>query len=160
MGEEKPEGGSSGSNNDGGQKKSGLNLVGELWVALVIFIGAVVGVATYKIGTEISGFPHFPPGRPVGSDVFLEFHIILSTIGMALLIALIVVYARTYLQTKANFILGLLVVLFALLLQALLTYPLLLELELPPGYVIAVYSPVADIFTIIAYTVFLYLSLE
>lgn len=77
---------------------------------------------------------------------------------MALLVALIIVYARTYLQTKANFILGLLVVLFALLLQALLTYPVILELE--TGFAIEVFSPVADVFTIIAYTVFLYLSLE
>ena len=77
-----------------------------------------------------------------------------------LLVALILVYARTYKQTKANFILGLLVVLFALLLQSLLTYPLLLELELTPGFAFAVFSPVADIFTIIAYAVFLYLSLE
>ena len=71
----------------------------------------------------------------------LEFHIILSTIGMALLVALILVYARTYQQTKANFILGLLVVLFALLLQSLLTYPLLLELEFTPRFAFAVFSP-------------------
>ncbi len=79
-----------------------------------------MGIVSYQIATELAGFPHFNRiGQPIGPDVFLEFHIILSTVGMALLVALIVVYARTYVQTKANFILGLLVVLFALLLQAL-----------------------------------------
>jgi hypothetical protein len=148
-----------GSSNNG-QKKTGA-LVGKLWVPVVIFIGTLLGIIAYEIAVEITGFPHFGPfGRSIGADVFLEFHIILSTIGMALLVALLVVYARTYVQTKANFILGLLVVLFALLLQAVLTYPVLLELEVAPGFAIEVFSPVADVFTIIAYTVFLYLSLE
>jgi len=147
-------------NSSDGQKKSGIP-VGKLWVPITIFIGTLLGVIAYEIASEYSRFPHFGPfGEAIGPDVFLEYHIILSTIGMALLVALIVVYARTYLQTKANFILGLLVVLFALLLQAILTYPVLLELEVAPGFAIEVFSPVADAFTIIAYTVFLYLSLE
>jgi hypothetical protein len=155
MGQEKAEG--SGSNDD--QKKKTGNLTGKLWVPIVIFAGTLLGILSYELATEISGFPRFDRfGQSFGPDVFLEFHIILSTIGMALLVALIVVYARTYIQTKANFILGLLVVLFALLLQALLTYPVLLELE--TGFAIEVFSPVADAFSIIAYTVFLYLSLE
>lgn len=133
-------------------------MMSKLWVPVVIFIGTVVGILSYELASEAAEFPHF--GRPFGPDLFLELHVIFSTIGMALLVALILVYARTYLQTKANFILGLLVVLFALLLQALLTYPVFLELEVAPGFVIAFFSPVADVFTIIAYTVFLYLSLE
>jgi hypothetical protein len=154
MGQEKPAEGSNG----GEQKKRG-STVSKLWVPIVILVGTVIGIISYEIATEISGFPHFNRfGQPFGPDVYLEFHIILSTVGMALLVALIVVYIRTYLQTRANFILGLLVVLFALLLQALLTYPVLLELE--TGFAIEVFSPVADVFTIIAYTVFLYLSLE
>jgi hypothetical protein len=133
----------------------------KAWVPVVIFLGALIGAISYYISSQSSQFPRFGgPGEPYGADVSLEFHIILSTIGMALLVALIVVYARTYQQTKANFILGLLVVLFALLLQSLLTNPLLLELELTPRFAFAVFSPVADVFTIIAYAVFLYLSLE
>lgn len=155
MGQEKPESGS--GNNDGGQKKTGISL-GKLWVPIVIFIGAVIGAISYELTIQMSGFPPF--GRPFAVYVYLGLHIILSTIGMALLVALIIVYARTYVQTKANFILGLLVVLFALLLQSLLTYPVLLEIEVAPRPAIEVFSPVADFFTILAYTVFLYLSLE
>jgi len=158
MGQETPEG-SSNDSGDRGKRTGGL--VAKLWVPVVLFIGTLFGVIAFEIAQEIGGFPRIGPfGRPIPFNVFLEFHIIFSTVGMALLVALIVVYARTYVQTKANFILGLLVVLFALLLQALLTYPLLLEFELAPGFAIEVFSPVADTFSIIAYTVFLYLSLE
>ncbi len=154
MGQEKADGGGS---NDGNPKKNARGM-GRLWVPAVLVIGTIIGIVSYKLATEISGAPPF--NRPFIPDVYLEFHIILSTIGMALIVALLVVYARTYVQTKANFILGLLVVLFALLLQAVLTYPVLLELEVAPRPAIEVFSPVADVFTIIAYTVFLYLSLE
>ncbi len=133
----------------------------KVWVPAVLFLGALIGAISYYFASQSADFPRFGRlGETPGADAYLEFHIILSTVGMALLIALILVYARTYRQTRANFILGLLVVLFALLLQSLLTYPLLLELELTPRFAFAVFSPVADIFTIIAYAVFLYLSLE
>jgi len=149
-----------GNNSNEGEKRSRFP-VGKLWVPITIFAGTLLGVLSYEAASEYSRFPRFSPfGQGIGPDVYLEFHIIFSTIGMALLVALIIVYARTYIQTKANFILGLLVVLFALLLQAVLTYPVLLELEIEPGFAIEVFSPVADVFTIIAYTVFLYLSLE
>jgi len=136
-------------------------MLSKLWVPIVLFVGALIGIISYEIASESAEFPRFGRfGQQFGPDLYLEFHVILSTIGMALLVALIIIYARTYLQTKANFILGLLVVLFALLLQSLLSYPILLELEVAPGFAIAFFSPVADVFTIIAYTVFLYLSLE
>lgn len=155
------DGGSTGSSssNSGEQKRSGTGF-GKLWVPIVLFIGTVAGIIANEIAQAYARFPHFPFRGQPGPNLFLEFHIILSTIGIALLVALIVVYARTYMQTRANFILGLLVVLFALLLQSVLTYPVLLELEVTTGFAIVVFSPVADVFSIIAYTVFLYLSLE
>lgn len=143
-----------------GNKRKGIR-PSKVWVPVAIFLGAVIGAISYYVASQSADFPRFGGvGEAPGADAYLEFHIILSTVGMALLVALILVYARTYRQTRANFILGLLVVLFALLLQAVLTYPLLLELELTPRFAFAVFSPVADIFTIIAYAVFLYLSLE
>ena len=99
-------------------------------------------------------------------EMLRAFHIILSTVGIALIIALIIVYARTYIQTRANFIFGLLIVLFALLLQAILTYQVFINfLGHGPGPEIGEFalnfsSLVADIFMIVAYTAFLYLSLE
>ena len=79
---------------------------------------------------------------------------------VALLVALVVIYGRMYLETSANFALGLVFVLVALLVQTLLSNPVLEDLvgQVPigPGYS----TPAADIFTMFAYTVFLYLSLD
>lgn len=153
-------------------KNPGRKVSAGLWVLVVILIGALIGVLSYAmiISTHrfypfmFRGFPPGSPGPGLGVfESYLAFHVILSTVSIGLLLALIGVYARTYSRTKARFIAGLLVVLFALLLQNLVTYPLLDPfINVQPlqfssfGYS----SLIADAFTIIAYTVFLYLSLE
>jgi hypothetical protein len=103
---------------------------------------------------EFRGFYYFNP------DPLYQAHIVLSTISVALLISLVVVYVKMYSETKANFALGLVVVLGALLLQTLLSYPVLIGLAGPPPFGPGYYGPSADILTIGAYTIFLYLSLE
>lgn len=142
----------------------------KLWVPIVVIIGLLLGeVISYfstvpqevcygfPIGCSPGGFNHFPH---FSSNAPTQFHIVLTTVSMALLVALVVVYVRMYVETKANFALGLVVVLFALLLEALLSYPLLLGLigtvNLGPG----LSSQFADVFTVCAYAIFLYLSLE
>ena len=134
----------------------------KFWVPIVLLLGGVVGVLLYlwSVMNEYYnfGFERFP--FQSGFETFGELHIILSSISVALLIALLVVYGRTYLQTRANFIFGLLIVLFALLLQSLLTFPVILGIAEHVPIRPHVSSNIADIFTIIAYTVFLYLSLE
>lgn len=136
----------------------------KLWVPIVVLLGIVSGVLLYlwsSMNTYYDfGFERIPFQTRFGPEMFGEFHIILSTVSVALLVSLLVVYGRTYLQTRANFIFGLLIVLFALLLQSLLTFPVILGIAehilILPDFT----SNLADIFTIIAYTVFLYLSLE
>jgi len=141
----------------------------RLWLPIVLIIGGLLGVLVYQATyPEQEFFYRFPlPGYDFEYEALRAFHIILSTMGIVLIIALIVVYMRTYIQTKANFMLGLLIVLFALLLQALLTYQVFLDYMEPgigpPGSSIAasnLSSPIADVFMIVAYAVFLYLSLE
>ena len=130
-----------------------------MWVLLTVFVGIVVGELTYLY--LLDTIPRFfrGPGLVGNAALYLEYHSILSTVSISLLIALLIVYGRTYVQTKANFVLGLNIVLLALLLQNLLTYPILRPFfPIAPGT--SIFSPVADIFTIIAYAVFLYLSLE
>jgi hypothetical protein len=132
----------------------------KLLVPIIILVGAVLGlVAALNLQSEFPSNPFgFPfPGAP---SLYLEEHVVLSTISLALLAGLVVVYSRSYIITKANFMLGLLIVLFALLLQGLLQYPLLhlaMNIDVGEG---DFSSPVSDLFTIIAYSVFLYLSLE
>jgi len=91
-------------------------------------------------------------------DPLYQAHIVLSTISVALLVSLVVVYVKMYIETKANFALGLVLVL--LLLQTLLSYPVLIGLAGPPPVGPGYWGPSADVLTIGAYAVFLYLSLE
>ena len=143
------------------QAKKASRTSGKLWVPIVFLIGTVAGIISYLY--TLSTIPEFGPGfgGPFGPGAFLEYHSVLSTISISLLVALLVVYGKTYTQTKANFILGLIVVLLALLLQSLLNYPILHPyIDNTPFESMTISSPVADVFTIIAYAVFLYLSLE
>lgn len=143
----------------------------KLWVPITVLIGFILGevISYYSTGPSevcIGGpdevgpcgpFPRFPRFE---NDPSIQFHIILTTISITLLVALVVVYVKMFMETKANFSLGLVVVLFALLLQALLSYPIVIgfigQVSLGPG----LSSEFADVFTVAAYIVFLYLSLE
>ena len=131
-------------------------------VPVLLLVGAVMGlVSALNLQREFprNGFPPIP-GFGYGPFEYLQYHIVLSTVSLVLLLALIVVYSRSYIQTRANFMLGLLVVLFALLLEGLLRSPLLHLYLIGSVEIDAFYSPVSDVFTIVAYSVFLYLSLE
>jgi hypothetical protein len=128
-----------------------------LWVPFVLAVGIVVGL----IASYLAPSP-FVPFR-FGPDQFREvltWHILLSTVSIALLVALFLVYFRIYAQTGARFALGIMVVLFALLIQQLFQYPLLLGLAGPFPVGQGLYLSFADLFTIVAYTIFLYLSLD
>jgi len=136
---------------------------GKLWVVVVLLVGLVAGILLEGLATlpDESREPFF---RRIGVPVFnpdpsIRLHIILTTVEVALLVSLVVVYLKVYSETRANFALGLVAVLSALLLQTVFSYPLVLGTEgaiLVPGLL----TTLADFLTLGAYTVFLYLSLE
>ena len=133
----------------------------KLLVPLVIALGLFLGVAlTYLIP--------LPSPSPFGPPFFiltrlrnlLFWDMMLSTVSISLLIALAAVYFRIYAQTHGRFALGILVVILALLVQALFRYPLLLALTGTISLEAGPFFSFADLFSIAAYSVFLYLSLE
>ena len=134
---------------------------GKLWVVIVLLAGLVAGVLLSDLATlpDASREPFFR-GVPVfNPDPSIRLHIVLTTVEVALMISLVIVYLKVYSETRANFALGLVIVLAALLLQTVLSYPLILgtgEFILVPGPL----TTLADFLTVGAYTVFLYLSLE
>jgi len=135
-----------------------------LWVIIVFLIGVIFGTGLYLLGPGVF-YPRFPGGPPPpgssGPGSYLQYHIILSTISVALLLALLFVYGKIYAKTRASFILGLIVVLFTLLLQNLLGYPFVHPfVDDTPFESVGASSPVSDVLAIIAYSVFLYLSIE
>jgi hypothetical protein len=132
----------------------------------VLSVGAVAGslLSLVTLGSESRPGPL--PFYPVGLEALIVFQLVLSTVGVALLVSLVVVYARIYSATGANFALGLLVVLGALLLNSLLRFPPLFFVALSLGPIgpvsvgIGLFPPIAEVFMVLAYAVFLYLSLE
>jgi len=137
------------------------SMAGKLWVVVVLLVGLVAGILLSDLATlpEESRGPFFR-GVPVfNPDPSIRLHIILTTVEVALLVALVIVYVKVYSETKASFALGLVIVLAALLLQTVFSYPLVLGLNgviLVPGLL----TKLADFLTLGAYAVFLYLSLE
>jgi hypothetical protein len=138
----------------------------KLWVPVVLLFGLVAGEAI-SIATTAQPPPRFGGGpfgyfHPFPTNPFFEYHVVLTTVGVALLIALVVIYCKMYAETKANFALGLVVVLAALLLQALVSYPItdsfFFTVTMTGGSGYSIFA--ADVVTVCAYTVLLYLSLE
>jgi hypothetical protein len=129
----------------------------KAWLPAVVAIGLIVGIVlSYNVPAPF-GYWRFGPEQFYDA---LVLHTVLSTVSIALLVALTLIYLRVYAETGARFALGITVVLLALLLQALVQYPLVLVLSGPYGEGQESFLTFADVFTIIAYAVFLYLSLE
>ena len=129
----------------------------KLWLPVVLAVGLIIGLAISYLPPNPYSYWRFVP--PDFQEDFV-LHTVLSTISVVLLISLALIYLNVYAETRARFALGITVVLFALLLQSLFQYPLILNMEGPfPGGQ-GRFLSYADVFTIAAYTVFLYLSLE
>jgi hypothetical protein len=141
-----------------------------IWVFIIILIGIVTGIFSFILITPHIGIVLKTPVSEIifplpGNLVYyLAWHIILSTVSIALLVSLVIVYTKTYSQTKANFSLGIVIVLLALLLESILNYPIYqVYIGVNPDVWLSGSGSsyfVADLFTIIAYSVFLYLSLQ
>ena len=139
----------------------GKSTAGKLWVVVVLLVGLIAGIILSSLATlpDIDR-PYFFRGVPqFNPDPSIRLHIILTTVEVALLVSLVIVYIKIYSETRANFALGLVIVLSALFLNTVFSYPLILGtggVIFVPG----VLNTLADFLTLGAYTVFLYLSLE
>ena len=134
----------------------------KLLVLAVLLTGILLGALSSLASPapEEPRFEHFPGFFSFTPEPLLQFHVFVTTMEIVLLVALLTIYVKVYVDTRANFSLGLVIVLLALLLQALFSYPLLLGMVGPVPVGQGEFLPFADVFMIIAYTVFLYLSLE
>jgi hypothetical protein len=129
------------------------------WVLVVVAVGLLIGVLLALATPPHPGPPG--PGGPLGAPAPLgRAATVLSGLDAALLAALIVVYARTYWETRARFALGLVVFLGALLLQALASSPAVFgAFGLGPGG-LGGFLFLSTLFEAIALVAFLWLSLE
>ncbi len=127
-------------------------------VPLVLAVGILLGIALSYLVPLPFGFGPFPPFAQFRNLIIV--HMVLSTVIIALQVALVIVYLGVYAETGARFSLGILVVMSALLLQSLFQYPLILGFVGRYAIEFGPYLSTADLFTIAAYTIFLYLSLD
>ena len=131
----------------------------KVWLPIVLAVGIFLGVLLSFFVPEPPPFG-FWRYAPFELEWAIMFHTVLSTVSIALLVALAVIYTRVYAETGARFSLGITIVLLALLVQSLIQYPLFLGLTGPFEPAQDQFLSFADLFTILAYTIFLYLSLE
>ena len=127
-----------------------------VWTLIVLGIGIGLGVLLTLV-------PHGPrPGPGPGPDPYAGIEaldVVLSAVSLACIVALILIYARTYAEMGAKFALGLVFVLAALLFQAILSSPLFLSF----GHELGPFGPFglgADALKAAAFGAFLYLSLQ
>ena len=128
-----------------------------LWTAAMVAIGLAIGIVLALVPR---------PGRPGPGpridpfETLEDIDVIVSTVGLALLSALFVVYAKTYADTGARSALGLIFVLAAFLFEGVLTSPILFGAF---GHILGELGPfllVAHGFRTAAFAAFLYLSLQ
>jgi len=140
--------------------QSAKGKVNRIWVLVVLAFGVLLG-ALLALTVRPATIPVGPGGFFMLSiERALRLHVLLTTIEMVLLFSLVAVYLKIYGETRANFSMGLLIVLFALLVHSILSYPITVNQIGPVVLGSGAFFPYPDIFTIFAYAVFLYLSLE
>ncbi len=133
----------------------------KVWVLVVLLVGIAAGLILAALPTPASTTsPGRGPGWHLQLSTASDFDVVLSTVGIVLLLALTVLYAGMYAATRASFSLGLVVVLLALLLESVLTSPLVYGAFGETSGGLGTFLAFADVFKVIAFTVFLYLSLE
>lgn len=132
----------------------------KIWVVVALAFG-ILGGLLLALSVRLQA-SQFGPERffLLSVERALELHVVLTTIEMVLLFSLVVVYLKIYSETRASFSMGLLIVLFALLIHSILSLPLTVNRVGPVLLGSGAFFPYTDLFTIFAYTVFLYLSLE
>jgi hypothetical protein len=136
--------------------------ISKVWVPVILVLAVLLGLV---LAETITVPAVCPPGYPPCSFFLLSIqralmlHVILSTIEIVLLVSLVAVYIKVYAETRANFSLGLIIVLGALFVHSVLSFPLVVNEVGQTLFGSGLFFPYTDLLTIIAYSVFLYLSL-
>ncbi len=131
-----------------------------VWVLVVLGIGLAAGaVLAFTLHVPPNTGPGHPGPPPPPANV-TQTTVLLSTLSMVLVLALLVVYARSYRTTRAPYILGLLVFLAALFGETLLNSPLLFTaFGLGPGN-LGRFLALSYLLMSAGLSIFLYLSLQ
>ena len=93
-------------------------------------------------------------------DTYVTIKSAVTLINIVIVVILIAMYIKIYREVKSDFTVGLIVVMFALLLYAISSNPFIQYLFSYRGFGMGPFIMLPDIFTTIALSVLLYLSLK
>jgi hypothetical protein len=143
------------------EKGSGRTWSAANWVLIVVVIGLALGTAlALTVHVPQASPPAGPPGAPPPPTAVTQANVLLSTLCLVLLASLLAVYVRSYLATRAPYVLGLVIFLVALFFETALNSPLLFTaFGLGPGS-LGRFLALSDLVLSGALSIFLYLSLQ
>ncbi len=140
----------------------------RLRFGLIVAILVVVAVIA-TVGTLIVIQQHFAylerraPSPSVVSGDFEFFYVvntIISTINIALLVLLILIYVNIYVKTRSPFTVGLVIFAFVFLVRDLTSSPLVTSIYGFRAYGLGPFAFLPGLFELVALTVLLYLSVK
>ena len=136
--------------------------------SIILAVLAVVAVAAVYLAALTSPFPQFPffqrgmPPQQVPGDIELFYTVktVFSTVNATLVLILLVIYIDIYSRTRSEFTIGLIIFSAVLLLNALVSNPLLQFVFGFRAFGLGPFAMLPDLFTFFALAVLLYLTLK
>lgn len=140
------------------EETNGRDWSAATWVVVVLALGLTVGALLARTVRVPAG--PTPTGMPAPPLWWSQLGVILSSTTLALLLALLVVYVRAYLATRAAHTLGLALFLAVLFVESTVNSPLLFTAFGQGPGALGRFLDVGGFLMTVALTIFLYLSLQ
>jgi hypothetical protein len=137
-------------------------------VAMIVVAGAIGFASSNVLVKPPEHFvpPNFDPNHPptgldpADRDSFIHAKSAMTMINMMLSVALIALYVKIYRETKAQFTMGLIFVMLALFLYAMMSNPMIPMLFGYRIFGVGLFSILPDIFTTLALSILIYLTMK
>lgn len=142
------------------------------WIILAVLIVVAIFAALWATSISFSpssfGFPPSPfeplrpPSRVIAYDFafFYTVKTVVSTVNVTLSIILLAIYVGLYRKTRSEFTVGLIIFSAVILLDALVSDPLVVWVFGFRGFGLGPFAMLPDLFTLAALIVLLFLSVE
>ena len=134
---------------------------------IVVLVAVAIFAAFWAVVLRQPHIPGFqqtrvPPSRLIPGDLefFYVAFTIISTINIALLVILTLIYVNIYLKTRSSFTMGLIIFALAFLVENLTSNPLITSLYGFRAYGLGPFEFLPGLFEFIALSILLYLSVK
>ena len=134
---------------------------------IVILVAVAIFAAFWAVVLRQQHIPGFQQSRPSACSFipgdFEYFYVaftIISTINIALLVILTLIYVNIYIKTKSNFTIGLIIFALVFLVENLTSSPLITSLYGFRAYGLGPFEFLPGLFEFFALSILLYLSIK